>query len=98
MVRWRHQHRPFGLALALGLPSGRGRVAVGAYPIVRRITRRLERLQARVDALAEGELKTRVEVEGNDEVAELARSFNHAADRIEQLINAQRSILAGAPG
>ena len=38
----------------------------------------------------------RVEVEGCDEVAQLARSFNHAADRIERLVNAQRTMLAGA--
>jgi signal transduction histidine kinase len=71
-------------------------VGVGAYPIVRRLTRRLERLQKRVDALAAGELTTRVEIEGSDEVADLARSFNAAADRIERLINAQRTMFAGA--
>ncbi len=38
---------------------------------------------------------TRVE-EGRDEVATLARRFNLAADRIERLVTAQRSILAGA--
>ena len=38
----------------------------------------------------------RVEVEGRDEVAQLARSFNHAADRIARLVNAQRTMLAGA--
>ena len=71
-------------------------VAVGAYPIVRRITRRLERLQSHVDDLGAGDRQARVDVEGNDEIAGLARSFNHAADRIEQLVNAQRSLFAGA--
>lgn len=71
-------------------------VAIGAYPIVRRITRRLERLQKRVDQLGAGDLSARVEVQGNDEVAQLARSFNHAADRVEQLVEAQRGVLAGA--
>ena len=33
---------------------------------------------------------------GRDEVAQLARSFNHAADRIERLVEAQRTMLAGA--
>jgi signal transduction histidine kinase len=70
--------------------------AVGAYPVVRRITRRLERLQTRVDELGAGDLGTRVQVEGNDEVAELARSFNRAASRIERLVNAQRTLLASA--
>ncbi len=71
-------------------------VAIGAYPVVRRITRRLERLQTRVDQLGAGDLSVRVEVQGNDEVAQLARSFNRAADRVEKLVEAQRGILAGA--
>lgn len=71
-------------------------IGLGAYPLARRMTRRLERLQARVDALGEGDLATRVEVEGRDEVATLAHRFNRAADRIERLVTAQRSILAGA--
>jgi signal transduction histidine kinase len=71
-------------------------VAIGAYPIVRRITRRLERLQQRVDQLGAGDLSARVDVQGNDEVAKLARSFNRAADRVEKLVDAQRGILAGA--
>ena len=71
-------------------------VAIGAYPIVRRITRRLERLQLRVDDLGAGDLQARVDVEGNDEIAGLARSFNHAAERIERLVDAQRSLFASA--
>jgi signal transduction histidine kinase len=94
VVRRRHQQRPFGLLLAVGLLAVA--IAVGAYPVVRRITRRLERLQTRVEALGAGDLTARVEVEGCDEVASLARSFNQAADRIERLVNAQRTMLAGA--
>jgi len=71
-------------------------VAIGAYPIVRRMTRRLERLQARVDQLGAGDLSARVDVQGNDEVAKLARSFNRAADQVQSLVEAQRGILAGA--
>jgi signal transduction histidine kinase len=71
-------------------------VAIGAYPIVRRITRRLERLHERVDQLGAGDLSARVEVRGNDEVAQLARSFNRAADQLERLVESQRGILAGA--
>jgi signal transduction histidine kinase len=69
-------------------------IAVGAYPLVRRTTRRLERLQDRVDQLGAGDLAARVEAEGNDEVAELARSFNRAAAKIEKLVGAQRGLLA----
>jgi signal transduction histidine kinase len=84
------RHWPWVLA-ALGLA-----IALGAHPMARRITRRLERLQLRVDQLGGGDLSARVEVEGRDEVAELARSFNRSAQRIEALVQAQRSMLASA--
>ena len=71
-------------------------VAAAAYPVVRRLTRRLERLQASVEAWGEGDLATRVAVEGEDEVALLAISFNQAAGRIEALMRAQKSLLANA--
>jgi len=68
-------------------------VAFGAYPVVRRITRRLERLQASVEALGSGDLSARVRVGGGDEVARLATSFNRAAARIEELVGAQKLLL-----
>ena len=94
LAHWKHRRHGPGLLGALLLLAAA--LAVGTYPITRRITGRLERLQARVDALGAGDLKARVQVEGVDEVAELARSFNRAADRIERLLKAQRNVLAGA--
>jgi signal transduction histidine kinase len=83
----------FGLfALGLILVA----IAVGAYPVVRRLTQRLERLQRGVEALGAGELSARVTVEGRDEVAQLAGSFNRAAARIEELVAAHKSLLANA--
>ena len=94
-ARHRYQH---GLLreLALSLAVLAAAVAIGAWPLVRRLTRRLERPRARIDALGEGDLSARVEVEGRDEVAELAKRFNRAAARIEGLVEAQRMMLAGA--
>jgi signal transduction histidine kinase len=92
-VRHEHQRRgpAFGLfALAFILIA----IAVGAYPAVRRLTQRLERLQRGVEALGGGELATRVRVEGKDEVARLAESFNRAAARIEELVGAHKALLA----
>ena len=73
-------------------------VAVGlvAYPLVRRLTRRLERLQRAVESLGAGDLSARVPVEGRDEVARLAHSFNRAAGRIEELVVAHKALLASA--
>ena len=85
---------PLGLVLTLGLLAIA--VAVGAYPVVRRATRRLERLQAGVEALGAGDLAARVKVEGRDEVATLASSFNRSAERIERLVGAHKTLLANA--
>jgi signal transduction histidine kinase len=71
-------------------------IGVAAYPIVRQLTRRLERLQRGVESLGAGDLAARVAVEGQDEVARLAESFNGAAGRIEQLVRAHQSLLANA--
>jgi two-component system, OmpR family, sensor histidine kinase RstB len=67
-----------------------------AFPIVRQLTGRLERLQRGVDSLGAGDLGARVAVEGHDEIAGLAESFNRAATQIERLIHANRSLLANA--
>lgn len=71
-------------------------VAVCAYPLVRRLTRRLERLQSGVESLGAGDLSARVKVEGKDEVAQLAKSFNQSAARIEELILSHKLLLANA--
>jgi signal transduction histidine kinase len=71
-------------------------VGVGAFPVVRRLTRRLERLQAGVTDWGAGNLATRLPVEGRDEVAQLASVFNDAAARIEKLVGAHKSLLANA--
>jgi signal transduction histidine kinase len=69
-------------------------VAVGAYPVVRGLGRRIERLKAGVDKLGSGDLAARVKVEGRDEIAALAESFNRSAARIEALVAAHRMLLA----
>jgi signal transduction histidine kinase len=92
----RHHRRAPGVGAVTSMLLAALAVGLGAYPLVRRLTRRLERLQTRVDALGEGRLAARVEVEGSDEVARLAQSFNRAASRIERLVEAQRALLTGA--
>ena len=84
----------FWIAAALGLIGLA--VAVGAYPVVRGLGRRLERLQVGVERLGGGDLSARVKVEGRDEVAALAESFNRSAQRIEELVTAHRLLLANA--
>jgi signal transduction histidine kinase len=71
-------------------------IALCAYPVVRGLTRRLERLQVGVETLGTGDLGTRVEVQGKDEIAQLATSFNAAAAQIEDLFETHRQLLANA--
>ena len=90
----RHRSPAVGLVLFLGGIALA--VAIGAYPAVRGLTRRLERLQTGVETLGAGNLSARVKVQGRDEVARLAASFNRAAARIEELVGAHRLLLANA--
>lgn len=85
---------PFGFAWTLGLVALA--VALGTYPIVRRLTRRLENLQKGVEQWGTGNLSARVAEQGDDEVAYLAQRFNHAAAQVEQLVTSHKSLLANA--
>ena len=71
-------------------------VALGAWPVVNRLTRRLQSLRQGVEQFGAGELSHRVEVTGSDEVAAVAASFNQAASRIEALVRSHQSLLANA--
>lgn len=89
-----HERRGFGFFSHLALVAVL--IALAAFPVVRGITGRLERLQKGVEQLGAGDLTTRVKVEGKDEVAGVAESFNRAAGRIEELIKAHKMLLANA--
>ena len=84
----------FGFGWMLGLVGLA--VALGSYPIIRRLTVRLEALQSGVERWGTGDLSTRLKADGNDEVAFLAQRFNQAAQRIETLMNSHKSLLANA--
>ena len=94
------------LSLPFGLPGAVGplvlvallfvAVAAGAYPVVRRLTRRLEALKQGVQAFGAGDLAQRVDDAGKDEVAAVASTFNLAAERIEALVRSHQTLLANA--
>jgi signal transduction histidine kinase len=85
---------PTGFAWLLGFVALA--VALGAYPIVRRLTKRLEGLQKGVERWGNGDLSTRLPVQGQDEVAFLAERFNAAAERVQTLVKSHKSLLANA--
>lgn len=92
------RHKPFRHGFQFILFLGGIVVVIGlcAWPVVRGLTRRLERLERGVDSLGRGDLTTRVEVSGRDEVARLATSFNRSAERIEALVRSHKLLLANA--
>ncbi len=83
--------KPIAILLLLGVAVG-----VGCMPVARRITARIEGLRRGVEEWGTGDLGRRVEVCGSDEVAGLAEAFNRSADRIEELVEGQRRMLASA--
>ena len=85
---------PFGFVWMLALVGVA--VAVGVFPIIRRLLKRLDVLQHGVQRFGEGDLAARVPVQGHDEVADLSRQFNAAAGRIETLVQSHKSLLANA--
>ncbi len=85
---------PYNLLVLLGLVAAA--VALGAYPIVRRLTKRLETLQQGVERWGEGDLARRLPEDGQDEVAFLAQRFNVAAARVQALLLSHKALLANA--
>jgi two-component system OmpR family sensor kinase len=78
-----------GLLVAIG-------VGLAALPVVARLTHRLERLRQSVEQWGAGDLSVRVPVGGQDEIAAVSASFNRAAEHIQTLLAAHRSLLANA--
>lgn len=85
-----------GLGLGAALLVVFAAVALGAYPVVRALTRRLEALKRGVEQFGAGRLQERVDDRGRDEVAAVATSFNRAAAQVEALVRSHQSLLANA--
>jgi signal transduction histidine kinase len=83
---------PFGFFWMLALVGLA--VALATYPIIRKLTRRLEKLQNGVEEWGAGDLSLRIPEAGQDEVAFLAKRFNVAAERVETLVKSHESLLA----
>jgi signal transduction histidine kinase len=83
---------PFGFFWMLSLVAVA--VALAIYPIVRRLTHRLEALQRNVERWGNGDLSVRMPTGGRDEVGFLASGFNKAAQQIETLVKTREDLLA----
>jgi signal transduction histidine kinase len=90
VVRVSNVHRlPFlaRLAIAVGVS---GLVSFGLAAL---LTRPLRRLRTAAQAIAGGDLDARAGYAGGDEIAALARDFDVMADRVRDLLEAQRRLL-----
>jgi signal transduction histidine kinase len=80
--------------LLLGTGLAMGIAAVVGWLLAGRLTAPLRRLAGAARQLGAGQLATRVEVDGDDEVAEVGTAFNEMAADLEQSQGEQRAFLA----
>ncbi len=66
----------FGVTVLLAVATG--------VAVVRPATRRIKQLAAATGPVAEGDLSVRVDADGRDEIAELARAFNHMLEQLDR--------------
>ena len=69
-------------------------VAGASIPFARSLTKPLELLAAKARRLGQGDLRVRAATNRQDEVGDVARAFNEMAERIEQLLHAEKELLA----
>jgi HAMP domain-containing protein len=74
-------HHDLQLAIVLLVFAGSIAVVLG-YFLAITLTGRIHKLEAAARSLSQGQLGTRVNVSGNDEVARLALRFNRMAERL----------------
>ena len=79
--------------LLAALAAGVAALALAAL-IVRQITQPLDNLSSAAQRINAGDLTARVEVQGDDEIAAVARSFNQMADGLQQQEKLRRNLMA----
>lgn len=67
-------------------------IALGAYALIFPLERRLQLLQMGVNRVTQGNLDTKVQVVGHDDIARLSMTFNAMTAHIKRLIEAQREL------
>ena len=77
-------------AIAILFALGAGWFAAGAH------ARRLRRLEAAAEAVADGDFRARIPIDSTDEVGQLASSFNEMQKRLARLDSARREFIANA--
>ncbi|SMF18438.1 sensor histidine kinase [Desulfovibrio gilichinskyi] len=68
--------------------------AIFLFPLALRIIGPIKKLTISAAKLGQGDLTQRVKVRGKDEVADLAKTFNHMAESLEKTIKSNRELTA----
>lgn len=68
--------------------------SIAIYFVTSRMTKPLREMAAAAKSFSTGDFTVRVHAEGEDEIAQLARSFNHMADSVADLESVRRSFIA----
>lgn len=68
--------------------------AIFLFPVALRIIGPIKKLTLSAAKLGQGDLTQRVKIRGKDEVAELAKTFNHMAESLEKTIKSNRELTA----
>jgi signal transduction histidine kinase len=66
------------------------------FLVTRMINRPIEELRVGIARMAQGDLRSRVEVHGNNEFSELARAFNTMSEQLETLDQARNQFVSNA--
>lgn len=82
---------PFNLIISVVLISV-FLISLGVYALIFPLERKLQIIQSGVNEVGDGNLNTRVQVVGRDEIARLAATFNVMTDHIKRLIESQREL------
>lgn len=82
---------PFNLIVSVVLISTL-LISLGLYALIFPLERKLQLVQSGLNDISKGNLDTRVQIAGQDELARLSATFNAMAEHIKRLIEAQREL------
>ncbi|AOA59109.1 sensor histidine kinase BfmS [Acinetobacter larvae] len=83
---------PFKLAAGITLLS-LFLLSLGVYGLIVPMQRKIKQVNEALNIMKTGDMTLRVPVEGHDEMASLASSYNSMSDHIQRLIEAQRELM-----
>ena len=82
---------PVQLVIMVAL-AALGVITIAAYFLIHPLERKLNKMELAVRRIRGGDLSARAQVQGSDEISQLAHAFNGMAEHIQRLIDSQREL------